>query len=115
MNRNITAIVAVAGLALAGTAVTAGAGAPASAATARPAHYTGRDGAGCHAAYEISRHGLSGVGLPAATALADLQETAVWGSKPYKQDARALLHQIVTHRSYHQADRRLTKVCGRHH
>jgi hypothetical protein len=115
MNRNITAIVAVAGLALAGTAVTAGASAPASAATAQPAHYTTRDGAGCHAAYEISRHGLSGVGLPAATALADLQLTEVWGSKPYKQDARALLHQIVTHRPYHKADRRLTKLCGRHH
>jgi hypothetical protein len=115
MNRIITAIVMTGGLALAGTAVTAGAGAPAFAATARPAHFTTHDRDGCHAAYDISRHGLSGVGLPTATALADLQETAAFGSKPYKQDALALLHQIVRHRSYHKADQRLTKVCGRHH
>jgi hypothetical protein len=115
MNRNIAAIVMTAGLGLAGTTVATAASAPAFAATARPAHFTTRDRAGCHAAHDISRHGLSGVGLPTATALADLQETAVFGSKPYKQDARALLHQIVTHKPYHKADRRLTKVCGPHH
>jgi hypothetical protein len=115
MNRRITATVMAAGLALAGTAVTAGASAPVSAATAQSAHYTARDKAGCHAAYEISRHGLDGKGLPAATELADLQVMEVLGTRPYKQDARALLHQIVTHRPYRKADLRLVRACGRHH
>lgn len=115
MNRNITATVMAAALALAGTAVTAGASAPASAATVRPAHFNAHDRLGCHVAYEISRHGLSGVPIPAATELSDLQVTAVYGTRPYKQDARAVAYQIVHSRPFRRADLRMVRACGRHH
>lgn len=115
MNRNITATVMAAALTLACTAVIAGASAPVSAATTRPAHFNAHDRLGCHVAYEISRHGLSGVPIPAATEVTDLQVTEVFGTRPYKQDARAVLHQITTHRPYRRADLRMVRACGRHH
>jgi hypothetical protein len=102
-----------AGVALAVLTVLGGA-ATASASTA-PAHYTGPDKAGCHAAYDLSKHGLSGVGLPTAVVLADLQSTEVWGSSPYKQDSRTLLHLIVNHKPWRKADQRLVAACGSHH
>lgn len=106
--RKLIASAAVAGFLFASVGATA--------ASAAPRHYIGRlDKVGCHAAWDLHKHGLSGVGIPTATVLADLQVMEVRGTAPYRQDARALLHQIVTHRPWRSADHRLVIACGHHH
>src|SRR5690349_5860688 len=60
------------------------------AAAAAPASFNSGDKIGCHAAWDVHLHGLSGVGIPLATVVADLQVTTVTGNSPYKADATAL-------------------------
>lgn len=108
MKRTIIPAAVLAGVA----ALTLGA----TAASAAPTHsFNSYDKLGCHVAYEISKHGLSGVPIPAATELADLQTTAVFGTKPYKQDALSFIHQVANNRPWKKADQRMVKACGKHH
>jgi hypothetical protein len=108
MKRTIIPAAVLAGVA----ALTLGA----TAASAAPTHWVrSRDALGCHVAYEISKHGLSGVPIPAAEELADLQVTAVRGTKPYSTDAKSLVHQIANNRPFKKADQRMVKACGKHH
>lgn len=60
-------------------------------------------------------HGLSGVGIPLATVLADLQVTTVTGNSPYKADAAALLHAIANQKPWKADDTTMVKACGKHH
>jgi hypothetical protein len=98
-----------------GAIIAAGAVALTGTAAAAPAHFSHSNREGCHAAYDLREHGLSGRGIPTATVLALLQQDAVFGTRPYKRDAHLLLHQIVSHRAWRPDDRRMVKACGKHH
>jgi hypothetical protein len=84
-------------------------------AAAAPANFNNGDKIGCHAAWDVHLHGLSGVGIPLATVVADLQVTTVTGTSPYKADATALLHAIVNQKGWKAADATMVKACGTHH
>jgi hypothetical protein len=85
------------------------------AAAAAPASFNSGDKIGCHAAWDLHLHGLSGVGIPTATVLADLQVTTVTGNSPYKADATALLHAIANQKPWKADDTKMVKACGTHH
>ena len=104
-----------AGVAL--TAVAVLGGAATASASVTPAHYTSWDKAGCHAAWDIHKHGMSGVGIPDATVIADFQITEVWGSAPYKQDSRTMVYDMrdIPNGKWRKADKVLVAVCGSHH
>jgi hypothetical protein len=85
------------------------------AAAAAPASFNSGDKIGCHAAWDVHLHGLSGVGIPLATVVADLQVTTVTGTSPYNADATALAHAIVNQKPWKAADRKMVKACGKHH
>ena len=85
------------------------------AAAAAPASFQQRRQDGCHAAWDLHLHGLSGVGIPLATVVADLQVTTVTGNSPYRADATALLHAIVNQKPWKADDTKMVKACGTHH
>jgi hypothetical protein len=85
------------------------------AAAAAPASFNSGDKIGCHAAWDVHLHGLSGVGIPLATVVADLQVTTVSGTSPYKADAAALAHAIVNQKPWQADDTKMVKACGKHH
>lgn len=85
------------------------------AAAAAPASFNSGDKIGCHAAWDLHLHGLSGVGIPLATVVADLQATTITGNSPYSADATALAHAIVNQKPWKADDTKMVKACGTHH
>jgi hypothetical protein len=101
----IAAAVVAATLALGATA----------AATAPARTFNSGDKLGCHAAWDVHLHGLSGVGIPTAQVEADLQDTSVTGTKPYKAEALALFKAIRALKGWKAPDATMVKSCGSHH
>lgn len=102
--KRIAAVIMAAGLALGATA-----------AGTVPHSFNAGDKLGCHAAWDVHLHGISGKGIPLATVEADLQDTSVTGTKPYKAEALALFKAIRALKGWKTPDATMVKSCGSHH